>query len=196
MTTAAANGIERKKRRSISGSRAARLVAASRPAARPPSAANAPRIDGEVQPRLGRLDDPEGQRRRAARSPAAWPTGSKRRGLRRPGLGDEAQGQHDRGEPDRDVDPGRSTASRPPRRATPPTIGPSAIEIPKTAPHTPTAWARSRGSVKVLVTIDIATGFSIEPPTACSDAEGDQQPDARREAAEQRADARRPARPS
>ena len=48
----------------------------------------------------------------------------------------------------------------------PPTIGPSAIEIPNTAPQTPTACARSRGSVKVLVMIDIATGLSIEPPTA------------------------------
>jgi hypothetical protein len=48
----------------------------------------------------------------------------------------------------------------------PPTIGPSAIEMPNTAPHTPTACARSRGSVKVLVMIDIATGLSIEAPTA------------------------------
>ena len=40
--------------------------------------------------------------------------------------------------------------------------------MPNTAPQTPTACARSRGSVKVLVMIDIATGFSIEPPTACS----------------------------
>ena len=49
----------------------------------------------------------------------------------------------------------------------PPSTGPSAIETPTTAPHTPTACARSRGSVKVLVMIDIATGLSIEPPTAC-----------------------------
>ena len=40
--------------------------------------------------------------------------------------------------------------------------------MPNTAPQTPTACARSRGSVKVLVMIDIATGFSIEAPTACS----------------------------
>ena len=40
--------------------------------------------------------------------------------------------------------------------------------MPNTAPHTPTACARSRGSVNVLVTIDIATGLSIEPPTACT----------------------------
>src|SRR5262249_17745149 len=50
----------------------------------------------------------------------------------------------------------------------PPTTGPSAIEIPNTDPHTPTACARSRGSVNVLAMIDIATGLSIEPPTACS----------------------------
>ena len=48
----------------------------------------------------------------------------------------------------------------------PPTIGPSAIETPNTAPETPTACARSRGSVNVFVMIDIATGFSIEAPTA------------------------------
>jgi hypothetical protein len=32
----------------------------------------------------------------------------------------------------------------------------------------PIACARSRASVKVLRTIDIATGLSIEPPIACS----------------------------
>ena len=46
----------------------------------------------------------------------------------------------------------------------PPTSGPSAIDTPTTAPHTPTARARSRGTVNVLVMIDIATGFSIDPP--------------------------------
>ncbi len=40
--------------------------------------------------------------------------------------------------------------------------------IPTTPPHTPMARARSPGSVKVLVMIDIATGLSIEPPTACT----------------------------
>ena len=50
----------------------------------------------------------------------------------------------------------------------PPTIGPSAIEMPNTAPQTPTACARSRGSVKVLVMIDMATGFIIDAPTAWS----------------------------
>jgi hypothetical protein len=46
--------------------------------------------------------------------------------------------------------------------------GPRAREMPTTAPQTPTAWARSRGSVKVLVMMDMATGLSMEPPTAWS----------------------------
>ncbi|KPM53621.1 hypothetical protein ACG83_23635 [Frankia sp. R43] len=51
---------------------------------------------------------------------------------------------------------------------TPPSTGPSAMLIPTTAPQTPMARARSRGSVNVFVMIDIATGLSIEPPTACT----------------------------
>ena len=50
----------------------------------------------------------------------------------------------------------------------PPSTGPRAMDTPTTAPHTPTACARSLGSVKVLVMIDMATGLSIDPPTACS----------------------------
>lgn len=46
--------------------------------------------------------------------------------------------------------------------------GPAAIEMPTTPPQIPIARARSRRSVKVLVMIDIATGLSIEPPTACT----------------------------
>ena len=37
---------------------------------------------------------------------------------------------------------------------------------PTTPPQTPMARARSRGSVNVFVMIDIATGFSIDPPIA------------------------------
>ena len=40
--------------------------------------------------------------------------------------------------------------------------------MPTVAPQAPIARARSRGSVKTLVMIDIATGFSIEPPTPCT----------------------------
>ncbi len=50
--------------------------------------------------------------------------------------------------------------------SSPPTTGPSAMLTPTVAPQTPMARARSLASVKVLVMIDMATGFSIEPPTA------------------------------
>ena len=50
--------------------------------------------------------------------------------------------------------------------SSPPTTGPMARLTPTTAPHSPMACARSRGSVNVLVMIDMATGLSIEPPTA------------------------------
>ena len=50
----------------------------------------------------------------------------------------------------------------------PPTTGPSARLMPTVAPHTPIACARSRASVNTLRMIDIATGLSIEPPTACT----------------------------
>ena len=50
----------------------------------------------------------------------------------------------------------------------PPAIGPSAMLSPTTPPQIPIALARSLGSMNVLVMIDIATGLSIEPPTACS----------------------------
>jgi hypothetical protein len=50
----------------------------------------------------------------------------------------------------------------------PPTTGPRAIDRPNTLPHTPIAFARSLGSVNTFVMIDMATGLSMEPPTACS----------------------------
>jgi hypothetical protein len=52
--------------------------------------------------------------------------------------------------------------------STPPTTGPSPRLMPTTPPHTPMARARSRGSVNTLVIMDIATGLSIEAPTACT----------------------------
>ena len=48
----------------------------------------------------------------------------------------------------------------------PPTTGPSAMLRPNTPPQTPIARARSPRSVNVLVMIDIATGLSMDPPTA------------------------------
>ena len=50
----------------------------------------------------------------------------------------------------------------------PPSSGPAAMATPKAAPQMPTARARSFGSRNVLTMIDIATGLSIEPPSACS----------------------------
>lgn len=52
--------------------------------------------------------------------------------------------------------------------STPPSTGPTPSEIPTIDPHTPIARARSPGSVKTFVMIDIATGFSIAPPSACT----------------------------
>ena len=51
---------------------------------------------------------------------------------------------------------------------TPPTTGPSPRLMPTTPLHTPMARARTRGSVKTLVMMDIATGLSMEAPTACT----------------------------
>ncbi len=50
----------------------------------------------------------------------------------------------------------------------PPITGPRARLIPNTAPHTPMARARARRSVNVLLTMDRATGLSIDPPRACT----------------------------
>ena len=49
----------------------------------------------------------------------------------------------------------------------PPTIGPSAIDMPTTPPQTPSARARSTRPTNTCEMSDSATGFSIEPPTAC-----------------------------
>jgi hypothetical protein len=50
----------------------------------------------------------------------------------------------------------------------PPITGPSAMLMPMTPPQMPMARARSRGSGKVFAMIDIATGLSMDPPTACN----------------------------
>src|ERR1700722_2279470 len=50
----------------------------------------------------------------------------------------------------------------------PPLTGPAATDRPNVDPQKPIALARSLGSVNVLVMIDIATGLSIDPPTACT----------------------------
>ncbi len=50
----------------------------------------------------------------------------------------------------------------------PPTSGPSAIEIPGTAPQAPRATARSWGLTNTLRITESAIGLSIEPPIAWS----------------------------
>src|SRR5579863_4304924 len=49
----------------------------------------------------------------------------------------------------------------------PPSTGPSARLSPNTAAQMPSALARARRSVKVLLMIDSATGLSMDPPSAC-----------------------------
>ena len=51
---------------------------------------------------------------------------------------------------------------------TPPSTGPSATDRANVPPQAPSARARSARSVNVLVMIDIATGLSMDPPTACT----------------------------
>jgi hypothetical protein len=58
----------------------------------------------------------------------------------------------------------------------PPSTGPRAMLRPSTAPQTPIARARSARSVKVLVMMDMATGLSTDPPTACSTRKATSQP--------------------
>ena len=53
-----------------------------------------------------------------------------------------------------------------PSTSAPPTSGPSAMLRPTTAAQTPIARARSAGFGKTLTMMDIATGLSIDPPTA------------------------------
>ncbi len=55
-----------------------------------------------------------------------------------------------------------------PLTSRPPSTGPLARLSPATDPHRPIAFARPARSVNVLAMIDIATGLSIDPPTACS----------------------------
>ena len=60
---------------------------------------------------------------------------------------------------------------------------------PNTPAQTPTARARSRSSVKTLLTIERATGFSIEPPMPCIARKAMSQLMSGREGAQDRGDA-------
>lgn len=161
ITVAPLNGAERKKRRSMRGS--SRRGSYQSRAAR---AATAITKYGatEARPESGAWMMPYVSAPNRAIT-STWPTGSGRRPL----------GARDSGTKRRVS----SRAARPIGRLTqkiarqltdctsrPPTSGPSAMDMPTTAPQTPMARARSRASVKVLVMIDMATGLSIEPPIA------------------------------
>ena len=98
---------------------------------------------------------------------STWPTGSTRRAW-----GARDSGTNSAARMIAAMPTGMLTQKIPrqPTEATsaPPTTGPSAMLKPNTLPHRPIARARSAGSVNVFVTIDIATGLSIDPPSACS----------------------------
>jgi hypothetical protein len=98
---------------------------------------------------------------------ASWPSGSKRRGC-----GDRESGTNSPAAVRATTPIGRliQKIARQSTNSTrmPPTSGPSPMPIPETPPQMPMARARSRGSVKTLVMIDMATGLSIEPPSACT----------------------------
>ena len=98
---------------------------------------------------------------------STWPTGSRRRGR---GARDSGTKRIVSASATRPTGMLIQKIERHPSDCTnaPPTTGPSARLTPTVAPHMPIACARSRASVKTLRMIDIATGFSIEPPTACS----------------------------
>jgi hypothetical protein len=65
---------------------------------------------------------------------------------------------------------------------------------PTTPPQTPIALARSRGSMNVLVMIDMATGLSMDPPMACSmrNATSQPRPGARLQSSEPAVNSARP----
>ncbi len=165
VTVAPANGALAKNRGSTSGSATRRSQSGKATSAASAAAARA-RISGEVQPLAGpsmiaAVPQP------SSTTISSCPTGSSRRG----------RGERDSGTKravSRIAASATGTLIRKidgqpaPSTRKPPSSGPSAIEMPTTPPQTPIARARSLGSVKVLVMIDIATGLSIEPPTACS----------------------------
>ncbi len=165
VTVAPANGALRKKRRSIRGS-AWRSSYGTRQASASAATAKQASVRGEPQPAAGASMNPY-VTVASTTMISTWPTGSIRR----------ARGARDSG-----TNSAHSTNAATPTgmliqkiacqpavpTSVPPTSGPSAMLRPIMPPHTPMALARSRGSVKVFVMIDMATGLSMEPPTACS----------------------------
>lgn len=63
----------------------------------------------------------------------------------------------------------RNTARQPKATTSPPpSTGPTISELPAAPAQIPTAWARSRGAVKVCVRIARVAGISIAAPTPCT----------------------------
>ena len=96
---------------------------------------------------------------------SSWPTGSSRRGCAARDSGTSEVVSTNAAAP---IGTFTKNTERHPMESTraPPRTGPRAMLSPNTAPHMPIAIARSRGSSNTLRMIDIATGFSIDPPIA------------------------------
>jgi hypothetical protein len=163
MTVAPENGTLRKKRRSRSGSVRRGSYATSAATAAAPSMKQ-PRISADRHPASGPSMIPYVIDANAV-STSSWPTGSIRRGCGARDSGTKRAASTIAASPTgtliQKMDRQPSVSTR-----TPPSTGPAAMLRPTTPPQTPMARARSRGSVNVFVMIDIATGLSIDPPTA------------------------------
>src|SRR5580692_8081393 len=193
MAVAAApeNGSDRKNRTSMSGS--ARLGSHPSSAASAATAtAKQPRINGDDQPRVGPSMIPYVIVTSVSMT-RIWPTGSS---LRLTAARDS--GTYRAVKMIAATPTGMFTQNTPrqPTESTraPPMTGPVATEMPNVDPQKPIALARSFGSVNVLVTIDIATGLSIDPPTACTARNATRAPrlGARLQASEPRVNTARP----
>ena len=158
------NGGERKKRRSISGSgwRLSQAIRLTRATAAP---AKQPRIRSEPQPWFGASMIPKTRRPRVAII-SSCPSGSTRRGCGAFDSGTNLWVRTIAAIPTGMLIQKTARQSIACTRS-PPINGPAAMLMPATPPHQPIARALSFGSVKTLVTIDIATGFSMLPPIAC-----------------------------
>ena len=163
VTVAPANGMLRKKRRSMNGSWR-RDSKARNPVKASAATVRTARVPGSVQP----FDGASMRTYTSANNvvmPSNWPMGSMSRSR-----DDLLSGTNTAVRTMASAQMGRLIQNTE-RQLTysmsaPPTIGPSAIEMPTTAPQIPMARARSTLPVNTCVMIDIATGLSIDPPTA------------------------------
>lgn len=123
-------------------------------------------MTGEVQPRPGAsmmayVSVP------SAVITRSWPTGSTLRGR---GARDSGTKRAASGSAARPIGTFSQNTDRHPAvwTRTPPRIGPAAMLTPTTPPHTPMARARSLGCGKASAMTAMATGVSMQPPTACA----------------------------